>query len=81
MVAATKKTLDFRRPDYKLKKDRWNAGLILIGDLLESQEAIEASEEDYFSGRVQVLCLRLVQATLLEQLPGDGPDIRAQVLH
>jgi outer membrane protein len=54
LLASSQKALDYRREDYKLKKDRSDAGLILPKDLLESRVALVKAEQDYYS--VQLGC-------------------------
>jgi outer membrane protein TolC len=49
LSASSQRALDYRRADYKLKKDRSDAGLILPKDLLETRAALVKAEEDYFS--------------------------------
>ena len=66
LLAATQKTLDYRRADYKLKKDHSDAGLILPKDLLETRATLVKAEEDYFSLQ---LTYRLSK-TALEKLAG-----------
>lgn len=54
LLASSQKALDYRRADYRLKKDRSDAGLILPKDLLETRAALVKAEQDYFS--VQLTC-------------------------
>ncbi|HZE83170.1 MAG TPA: TolC family protein [Puia sp.] len=49
LLASSQKALDYRRADYKLKKDHSDAGLILPKDLLETRAALVKAEQDYFS--------------------------------
>ena len=61
LLASSQKALDYRRADYKLKKDRSDAGLILPKALLETRAALIKAEQDYFSAQ---LGYRLAIATL-----------------
>jgi outer membrane protein len=49
LSASSQRALDYRRADYKLKKDRSDAGLLLPKDLLETKVALVKAEQDYFS--------------------------------
>ena len=66
LLAAVQKTLDYRRADYKLKKDRSDAGLILPKDLLETRAALVKAEENYYSLQLTYR----ISVTTLETLAG-----------
>jgi outer membrane protein len=66
LLAATQKTLDYRRADYKLKKDHSDAGLILPKELLETRAALVKEEENYYSLQLTYR----ISVTALERLAG-----------
>ncbi|HEX9513470.1 MAG TPA: TolC family protein [Puia sp.] len=68
LLATSQKALDYRRADYKLKKDHSDAGLILPKDLLETRVALVKAEQDYFSVqlgyRLAITALEIVAGML-----------------
>ncbi|ARS37550.1 TolC family protein [Pontibacter actiniarum] len=52
LVAVARQAVQYREQELKLKQDRFDAGLILKKDVLESQAALAKSEADLYAARL-----------------------------
>lgn len=72
LLAASKKALDYRRADYKLKKDHLDAGLALPKDLLQTRVALANAEKDYYSAelacRISITALEIIAGISIHPL-------------
>jgi outer membrane protein TolC len=52
LIALSKKVVDFRREDFKIQRDRHDAGLNLESDFLTAKAALIKSESDLLAAQL-----------------------------